>query len=150
MMGEDISHYNITDTAGIIPRFSQELFKIIEGSEEYSHTKVEISYFEIYNEKIHDLLGPSQNGRSAPLRVREHPELGPYVVDLTVHNVHSFETLQVPIYWFYSLFLVGILLYYDPRNNVFAFFDDSCFIWLNILFKYGHLLWQYCELLAVK
>lgn len=95
MMGEDISQYNIPDTAGIIPRFSQELFKIIEGSEEYSHTKVEISYFEIYNEKIHDLLGPSQNGRSAPLRVREHPELGPYVVDLTVHNVHSFETLQV-------------------------------------------------------
>ncbi|XP_046675910.1 kinesin-like protein KIF14 isoform X1 [Homalodisca vitripennis] len=89
MMGEDTA-----DGVGIIPRFSQQLFKIIESSEEYSHTKVEISYFEIYNEKIHDLLGPAQNGRSAPLRVREHPELGPYVVDLTVHNVHSFEILQ--------------------------------------------------------
>lgn len=94
-MGEDSGTSEIEMTTGIIPRFAKKLFNIIESKEEYSDTRVQISYFEIYNEKIHDLLGPSQSGRSVPLRVREHPELGPYVVDLTFHSVHSFETLQV-------------------------------------------------------
>lgn len=103
-MGEEdgTGFSKLPESAGIIPRFSNEIFNIIESVEVYSDTKVEISYFEIYNEKIHDLLGPSQNGRSDPLRVREHPELGPYVVDLTVHSVHSFDKLQV------SCFLLGI------------------------------------------
>lgn len=34
---------------------------------------VEVSFIEIYNEKVHDLLNPKNKGN---LKVREHPSLG--------------------------------------------------------------------------
>ncbi len=38
------------------------------------------SYFEIYNEKVRDLLRPaSPSGEKRTLKVREHPKSGPYV-----------------------------------------------------------------------
>lgn len=40
-------------------------------------TNLCFSYFEIYNEKVRDLLKPSTS--ASGLRVREHPRLGPYV-----------------------------------------------------------------------
>ncbi|XP_054283373.1 chromosome-associated kinesin KIF4A-like [Macrosteles quadrilineatus] len=96
MMGEEIkSIEDVPEKAGIIPRFSKQIFNTVEGSKDYLSAQIEISYFEIYNEKIHDLLRPSEeSGRAAPLRVREHPEMGPYVVDLTVRKVCSFRSLQ--------------------------------------------------------
>lgn len=85
---------SLSESAGIIPRFCNDL--LIEANKEiYCRTTVYISYFEIYNEKIHDLLAPSDIDRKAPLRVREHPKLGPYVVGLTAHKVDSFIELQV-------------------------------------------------------
>ena len=44
--------------------------------------KVEVSYMEIYNEKVQDLLCVAAD-RGANLRVREHTVLGPYVEGLT-------------------------------------------------------------------
>ena len=96
--------------AGIIPRFCHELFRCIESSKNEFRAEVEVSYFEIYNEKIHDLLSvsealehntsfrgvygtPARSNRKA-LKVREHPIWGPYVVDLSVHPVDSFEALR--------------------------------------------------------
>jgi len=38
-----------------------------------------ISYMEIYNEKVRDLLRPGANKSPHSLRVREHPKNGPYV-----------------------------------------------------------------------
>nr|KAG5712585.1 hypothetical protein BaRGS_011559 [Batillaria attramentaria] len=57
---------------------------------------VEISFFEIYNEKIHDLLASSKekNGKKATLKVREHPVLGPYVEGLSTFVVNSFEDVE--------------------------------------------------------
>ncbi|XP_049787107.1 kinesin-like protein KIF14 [Schistocerca cancellata] len=88
--------------AGIIPRFCHALFKLIESGNDdgkkassSGNVAVEISYFEIYNEKIHDLLGSSSDReRRTPLKVREHPVLGPYVVDLSEHVVVSYEDLK--------------------------------------------------------
>lgn len=89
--------------AGIIPRFCQELFQRIESLKETLRIEVEVSYFEIYNEKIHDLLAVSNVGVSQPnnvgnrraaLRVREHPTWGPYVVDLSTHPVDSHMALR--------------------------------------------------------
>ena len=52
--------------------------------------KVEISYFEIYSERIYDLLAPtSKGGRMQQLRVREHPSLGPFVMNLTTYAALS-------------------------------------------------------------
>jgi kinesin family member 1 len=52
---------------------------------------VEVSYLEIYNEKVRDLLNPKTKGN---LRVREHPVLGPYVEDLAKLAVTSFEQIE--------------------------------------------------------
>lgn len=102
MMGLDIDIGNsIGNEVGIIPRFCYELFERIasledsDSSTRKSTCNVEISYFEIYNEKIHDLLGGSSDGKRAPLKVREHPVFGPYVVDLSVLGVASYEDVQV-------------------------------------------------------
>ncbi|CAH2216090.1 jg1262, partial [Pararge aegeria aegeria] len=51
---------------------------------------VEVSYMEIYNERVHDLLDPETTRRS--LRVREHAVLGPYVDGLSQLAVSSFQT----------------------------------------------------------
>uniref|UniRef100_A0A6P4FMK2 Kinesin-like protein n=1 Tax=Drosophila rhopaloa TaxID=1041015 RepID=A0A6P4FMK2_DRORH len=97
------------DEAGIIPRFCHELFRRIEAvkRQEQLQVEVEVSYFEIYNEKIHDLLSvqhaTAASGESTPvqqqlqrpaLKVREHPIFGPYVVDLSAHSVDSYSALR--------------------------------------------------------
>lgn len=84
--------------SGVIPRFCHELFRrISEINQQGGDCLVEISYFEIYNEKIHDLLGVHSNNsyRRTPLKVREHPTFGPYVVDLSAHCVRSYQDVQV-------------------------------------------------------
>ncbi|XP_003706952.2 kinesin family member nebbish isoform X1 [Megachile rotundata] len=97
MMGQEslqISATPIDDEIGIIPRFCQEIFARISTNVNTKIT-VEISYFEIYNEKIHDLLTNINNGvKRAPLKVREHPVFGPYIVDLSQHCVQNYKDLQ--------------------------------------------------------
>lgn len=58
---------------------------------------MEISYIEIYNERIYDLLGSggSRTDHREPLRVREHPDHGPYVEGVAHHLVSSYNDLQV-------------------------------------------------------
>lgn len=104
MTDDDIIRPN--SESGIIPRFCYELFRRIDQLKGRISAEIEVSYFEIYNEKIHDLLTvtPSiignqlstvgnQNKRPA-LRVREHPSWGPYVVDLNTHPVDSHAALK--------------------------------------------------------
>lgn len=52
---------------------------------------VEVSYIEIYNEKVRDLLNPKNTGN---LRVREHPSLGPYVEDLSKLVVSNYDEMM--------------------------------------------------------
>ncbi|XP_030240735.1 kinesin-like protein KIF14 [Drosophila navojoa] len=88
--------------AGIIPRFCHELFRRIDAVKQQLQVEVEVSYFEIYNEKIHDLLSVQQAMAALPdtpvqrqaLKVREHPIFGPYVVDLSAHSVDSYSALR--------------------------------------------------------
>ena len=57
---------------------------------------MELSYIEIYNEQIYDLLGGmSSSGGREPLRVRENPHNGPYVEGVACHAVSSMEHLMV-------------------------------------------------------
>jgi kinesin family protein 1/kinesin family protein 3/17 len=46
---------------------------------------ITVSYLEIYNEVIHDLLNPTER----ELRIREHPDLGIYVEDLCEVRQHT-------------------------------------------------------------
>ncbi|XP_014233290.1 kinesin-like protein KIF14 isoform X2 [Trichogramma pretiosum] len=97
MMGADLvqtDESEIHPGTGIIPRFCHEIFSRI-ALDHKNKTTVEISYFEIYNEKIHDLLISNSNGaKRAPLKVREHPTLGPYIVDLSQHIVQNYDDLK--------------------------------------------------------
>lgn len=55
--------------------------------------EVQVSYLEIYNEKVKDLLGSGKVPKRG-LRIREHPKTGPYVVGLTKHSVASFADVE--------------------------------------------------------
>ncbi|XP_077588156.1 kinesin-like protein KIF1B isoform X13 [Stigmatopora nigra] len=77
---------------GIIPMLCEDLFEKINADnnkEELSYS-VEVSYMEIYCERVRDLLNPKNKGN---LRVREHPLLGPYVEDLSKLAVTSYTDI---------------------------------------------------------
>ncbi|CAO3594499.1 unnamed protein product [Absidia cylindrospora] len=77
---------------GIIPRTCSELFNRINQNSDPSTTFcAEVSYIEIYNEKVRDLLNPRNKGN---LKVREHPSHGPYVEDLSRLVVKSFGDIE--------------------------------------------------------
>ncbi|KAI4494810.1 hypothetical protein M0804_001011 [Polistes exclamans] len=77
---------------GIIPQICKDLFrKISRNSSEQLKYSVEVSYMEIYCERVRDLLNPKNKGN---LRVREHPLLGPYVEDLSKLAVMSYQDIH--------------------------------------------------------
>ncbi|XP_020720811.1 kinesin-like protein KIF13A isoform X8 [Bombus affinis] len=81
------------ENKGIIPRLCDNLFDMIAKQQSSELTyKVEVSYMEIYNEKVHDLLDPKPNKQS--LKVREHNVLGPYVDGLSQLAVTSFQDID--------------------------------------------------------
>lgn len=76
---------------GIIPMICDDLFKRIhETEDEALKYSVEVSYMEIYCERVRDLLNPKNKGN---LRVREHPLLGPYVEDLSKLAVTTYQDI---------------------------------------------------------
>ncbi|XP_042236957.1 kinesin-like protein KIF13A isoform X3 [Homarus americanus] len=81
------------DSKGLIPRLCDTLFERIaaNASCQNSH-KVEVSFMEIYNEKVHDLLDPK--GSRQTLKVREHNILGPYVDGLSLLAVSAYEEIE--------------------------------------------------------
>ncbi|XP_066520575.1 kinesin-like protein KIF1A isoform X2 [Hoplias malabaricus] len=81
------------DQEGIIPLLCEDLFtKINDSNNDNSKSySVEVSYMEIYCERVRDLLNPKNKGN---LRVREHPLLGPYVEDLSKLAVTSYNDIQ--------------------------------------------------------
>ncbi|XP_018578799.1 kinesin-like protein KIF13B isoform X2 [Anoplophora glabripennis] len=91
--GKSYTMMGSQDNKGIIPRLCDALFGQIakQQSSELSY-KVEVSYMEIYNEKVHDLLDPQTHKQS--LKVREHNVLGPYVDGLSQLAVTSFQDID--------------------------------------------------------
>ncbi|XP_014260255.1 kinesin-like protein unc-104 isoform X8 [Cimex lectularius] len=77
---------------GIIPQICKDLFdRIRNTTSEDLRYSVEVSYMEIYCERVRDLLNPKNKGN---LRVREHPLLGPYVEDLSKLAVTNYEDIH--------------------------------------------------------
>ncbi|KAK9739270.1 Kinesin-associated [Popillia japonica] len=77
---------------GIIPQICKDLFRRIrESTSADVKFSVEVSYMEIYCERVRDLLNPKNKGN---LRVREHPLLGPYVEDLSKLAVTSYQDIH--------------------------------------------------------
>ena len=88
--GKSYSMMGYGEEAGVIPNICRNMFERIEemGQNDKNMTcTVEVSYLEIYNERVRDLLNPATKGN---LKVREHPSTGPYVEDLAKLVVRSF------------------------------------------------------------
>jgi hypothetical protein len=109
------SHTMMGDTInpGLIPRICSTLFdrttthnNQLIGNCDIKY-KVCVSYVEIYSEKARDLLinsssnpnlnqnqNLSQNQNNQSLRIREHPEYGPYIEGLTEASVDNFQQIK--------------------------------------------------------
>ncbi|XP_075339095.1 uncharacterized protein kif16bb [Odontesthes bonariensis] len=81
---------------GLIPRICEGLFLEISqrGKSETVSFHTEVSYLEIYNERVQDLLKRSPSTDGGGLKVREHPKDGPYVESLSRHVVHSHSDME--------------------------------------------------------
>ncbi|CAK9297174.1 unnamed protein product [Gordionus sp. m RMFG-2023] len=111
--GKSYTMMGTSTDQGIIPRLCEKLFDRIDttnsgiacSEEDSSYScksleagkntkyKVEVSYIEIYNERVHDLLDPT--GEKKSLKVREHNLLGPYVENLTLLAVASYADISM-------------------------------------------------------
>ncbi|KAH6638337.1 kinesin family protein-like protein [Boeremia exigua] len=91
--GKSYSMMGYGQEYGIIPKICQDMFERIGEMQKDKNLSctVEVSYLEIYNERVRDLLNPSNKGN---LRVREHPSTGPYVEDLAKLVVQSFPDIE--------------------------------------------------------
>ena len=89
--GKSFSMMGADDSKGIIPQLNEDLFEklaekmeMLERNAEKQNTNaktkvmVTVSFLEVYNEDIKDLLNPSEN----KLQIHEHPKHGIYVKDL--------------------------------------------------------------------
>ncbi|XP_064002606.1 stAR-related lipid transfer protein 9 [Pogoniulus pusillus] len=77
---------------GLTPRICEGLFSRKDDySDQTASCRVKVSFLEIYNERVRDLLKQSDQKKPYTLRVREHPETGPYVQGLTQHLVTDYK-----------------------------------------------------------
>ncbi|XP_039605730.1 kinesin-like protein KIF13B [Polypterus senegalus] len=91
--GKSYTMMGPSDQPGLIPRLCSSLFqRTLQETEEKENFTVEVSYMEIYNEKVRDLLDPK--GGQHSLKVREHKVLGPYVDGLSRLAVTSCKDIE--------------------------------------------------------
>lgn len=81
--------------SGLIPRICEALFSRINETTRWDEAsfRTEVSYLEIYNERVRDLLR-RKSSKTFNLRVREHPKEGPYVEDLSKHLVQNYSDVE--------------------------------------------------------
>lgn len=105
------------DNRGIVPRLATGLFgKLTQDLEnadqaEAAQTRylVKMSYLEIYNECIRDLLNPQVMAGDVQqsLEVRQHPRFGTFVQDLTENVVHTAAEIQQLLEYGHKIRVVG-------------------------------------------
>lgn len=76
---------------GLIPRVLKGVLEDMEPETKLA-SRFTISFLEIYNERIHDLLRVEEE--NVQLRVREHPSIGTYVENLTKVEIRSDEEVM--------------------------------------------------------
>eukprot|EP01012_Entosiphon_sulcatum_P067431 TRINITY_DN97136_c0_g1_i1.p1 TRINITY_DN97136_c0_g1~~TRINITY_DN97136_c0_g1_i1.p1 ORF type:complete len:891 (-),score=128.06 TRINITY_DN97136_c0_g1_i1:24-2696(-) len=74
---------------GVIPRLCEDLFaRVRQLPRSEGAYRIEISFFEIYKERVKDLL---QSSTAHDLRVRQHPVNGPFIEGLSSHSVWDLD-----------------------------------------------------------
>ncbi|KND93807.1 Kinesin-like protein KIF1A [Tolypocladium ophioglossoides CBS 100239] len=96
--GKSYTMMGTPDQPGLIPRTCEDLFERIEAAQNEDSNvayTVRVSYFEVYNEHVRDLLVPVVPS-AAPhyLKIRESPTEGPYVKDLTEVPVRNIDEIM--------------------------------------------------------
>lgn len=91
--GKTYSMVGTESERGLIPRIAEQLFSDLPALQQSGiETCVEVSFFEIYNERVRCLLRPTSGGfDDSSLRVREHPTFGPFVEGLAKFVVTNKE-----------------------------------------------------------
>lgn len=93
--GKTFTMMGDAEEPGLIPRICKEIFSRTQlGQKSGTGYKTNVSYLEIYNERVRDLLGITN---SNTLRVREHRQFGPYVEGLSQHPVSDYTEIQACI-----------------------------------------------------
>ncbi|GAA6068839.1 kinesin-like protein KIF13B isoform X1, partial [Tachysurus ichikawai] len=91
--GKSYTMMGSADQPGLIPRLCSSLFeRTLQHQRKEESFTVEVSYMEIYNEKVRDLLDPK--GSRQALKVREHKVLGPYVDGLSRLAVACYKDIE--------------------------------------------------------
>ncbi|KAF4981107.1 hypothetical protein FZEAL_3014 [Fusarium zealandicum] len=95
--GKSYTMMGTPDQPGLIPRTCEDLFERIDAAHgENSNVayNVRVSYFEVYNEHVRDLLVPALPTKAPNyLKIRESPIEGPYVKDLTEVPVRNIDEI---------------------------------------------------------
>lgn len=85
------------DQKGILPRSCERLFQALQEVKDSTPGEVKynvlVSYLEIYNEKLSDLL-VREKSQIKDLQVRLHPQLGPHVPGLSQLPVLSYDAMD--------------------------------------------------------
>ncbi|XP_023694119.1 kinesin-like protein KIF3A isoform X1 [Paramormyrops kingsleyae] len=81
----------VPELRGIIPNSFAHIFGHIAKAEGDTRFLVRVSYLEIYNEEVRDLLGKDQNQR---LEVKERPDVGVYIKDLSGYVVNNADDMD--------------------------------------------------------
>lgn len=95
--GKSYTMMGTPDYPGLIPRTCEDLFERIDAAQNENSNvayNVRVSYFEVYNEHVRDLLVPvNPNKPPNYLKIRESPTEGPYVKDLTEVPVRNIDEI---------------------------------------------------------
>jgi hypothetical protein len=67
-MGTSGSNQVIVDSSGIVPRFTDHLFRWIEAQSSNTTYQVKVSFLELYNEDINDLLSTKESCANISIR----------------------------------------------------------------------------------
>uniref|UniRef100_A0A8P4GQ27 Kinesin-like protein n=1 Tax=Dicentrarchus labrax TaxID=13489 RepID=A0A8P4GQ27_DICLA len=81
----------VPELRGIIPNSFAHIFGHIAKAEGDTRFLVRVSYLEIYNEEVRDLLGKDQMQR---LEVKERPDVGVYIKDLSGYVVNNADDMD--------------------------------------------------------
>jgi kinesin family protein 3/17 len=79
-----------TDLQGIIPRTFDHIFNVIGGTPDRNFL-IRASFLELYNEEVRDLLCKNYKNK---LELRENPDAGVYIKDLSNHIVQDSQNLR--------------------------------------------------------
>eukprot|EP00916_Digyalum_oweni_P022861 GHVL01037854.1.p1 GENE.GHVL01037854.1~~GHVL01037854.1.p1 ORF type:complete len:935 (+),score=194.69 GHVL01037854.1:93-2897(+) len=93
--GKSYSMVGYGANKGIVPMVCEEIFeRVVKGQSADTQFEVTVSMLEIYNEAVQDLLVKAANRPKGGLKIRQSPQLGVYVQDLTKHPVDSYISIS--------------------------------------------------------